>query len=151
MKVKRQAIILDIIKDNNIETQEELMRMLQIKGYEVTQATISRDINDLKLVKVPIGDGKYKYTIGNNTNKNDMSEKFFELFSAAVSSVVYSGNIVVIKTLSGMAQAICSYMDCMDFNGVLGTIAGDDTIFIATNGDNCSLSLAKELNLLFNK
>lgn len=151
MKIKRQAMILDIIKDNNIETQEELMHMLQIKGFEVTQATISRDINDLKLVKTPIGCGKYKYTVGNDTTKNDMSERFFALFSASVSSVVYSSNIVIIKTLSGMAQAICSYMDCMDFSGVLGTIAGDDTIFIVTNSESYSSSLVKELNLLFNK
>ena len=80
-----------------------------------------------------------------------MSEKFFTLFSASVMSVVHSNNIVVIKTLSGMAQAICSYMDKMDFKGILGTIAGDDTIFIATSGENSSLSLIRELNLLFNK
>lgn len=150
LKTKRQAIILELVKNNNIETQDELMHMLRLKGFEVTQATVSRDINELRLIKTPIGDGRYKYTIG-NIMENDMSERFFSLFSTSILSVVYSSNIVVIKTFSGMAQAICASMDCMEWNGVLGTIAGDDTIFVATSGESYSSSLAKELNVLFNK
>lgn len=128
MKTRRQAAILDLISEYSIETQEELLTRLKDKGYNVTQATISRDIKELRLLKTLSNDGKYRYT-SYSKNISD-AEGFIGFINNSVVSVKSAQNIVVIKTLAGMANAICASIDSADFKGIVGTIAGDDTIFI---------------------
>ena len=127
MKTRRHAVILQLIKDNDIETQEELMNFLSAEGFSVTQATVSRDIKELRLIKSLTPTGKYKYSTVRENN-SDISSKFYSLFSGSVVSMDTAQNILVIKCLTGMAQAVCASMDTLDFEGVVGTLAGDDTI-----------------------
>ncbi len=147
MKARRQTKILELIRDKRIETQEELLNELHNQGFNVTQATVSRDIKELKLIKIPSGDGSYKYASAPQKNFSFSSETL-SIFTGSVTSVDYSANIVVLKTNSGMAQAVCAAFDSVHRPGVVGTIAGDDTIFIATRGENASLSLVTELKRL---
>lgn len=129
MKTRRQAAILDLISENAIETQEELLNRLKEKGYNVTQATVSRDIKELRLLKTLSNDGKYRYT-SYSKSISDANQNINGFINRSVISVKAAHNMVVIKTLAGMANAICASIDSVDFKGVLGTIAGDDTIFI---------------------
>ena len=129
MKDKRHKKILELIDNFNIETQDDLLSMLKECGFNVTQATVSRDIKDLRLVKTIDNTGKYKYTLDVNLS-NGVTCNSLKGFSYSIKSIDSSGNMVVIKTLSGMAQAVCANIDSMDVNNMLGTIAGDDTIFI---------------------
>lgn len=128
MKKKRQEAILNMIEKEEIGTQEELMNRLKEKGYDVTQATISRDIKSLKLIKSPVGEGQYKYSFVPGGNE-DNSSKYYSIISSSVTVVNYAGNMVVIKSFPGMAQAACAALDNLQIGGILGTIAGDDTIF----------------------
>lgn len=144
MKAQRHAKILDLISKYNIETQEELLKLLEEDNFKVTQATVSRDIKELKLIKTPVGNGKYKYTVGNKTGI-DMSTSFNTLFKNTVISIDFSNNMIVLKTLSGMAQGVCTALDAMEWDGVLGTIAGDDTIFILAKSSNKAVTLTAEL------
>ncbi|MBR1731067.1 MAG: arginine repressor [Ruminococcus sp.] len=129
MKTRRQAAILDLINEYSIETQEELLTRLKEKGYNVTQATVSRDIKELRLLKTLSNDGKYRYT-SYTKNSTETSGGFNGFINSSVVSVKPAQNIVVIKTLAGMANAICASIDTIDFKGIVGTLAGDDTIFI---------------------
>ncbi len=147
MKSGRHAKILDIISEYRIETQDELLKRLKDEGYKATQATISRDIKDLRLVKTLGSDGKYRYTAGSRSS-SDIRSNFAALFSSSVSSIEAAQNIVVIKTLSGMAQAVCAALDSNNFTAVVGTIAGDDTIFIACRSAQLAESLIEELKKL---
>lgn len=144
MKARRQTKILELIKDKRIETQEELLNELRGQGFNVTQATVSRDIKELRLIKIPAGDGNYKYAIAPQKNPIIPSD-VLSIFTSSVTSVDYSFNIVVLKTHSGMAQAVCAAFDNVHRPGVVGTIAGDDTIFIATRVEEASLALVTEL------
>ncbi len=131
MKIDRQEKILEIIKKYDVGTQEQLLDMLKKKGINSTQATVSRDIKHLNLKKVLGKNGEYKYEQVNSKftkNKND----FTSLFSSTVVSIDYSRNIIVLKTISGMAQGICAKLDTLKLSDIVGTIAGDDTIFIVT-------------------
>ena len=129
MKISRHAKILEIIERNPIETQEELAEELKKSGYNITQATVSRDIKELKLVKVLDEKGIYKYA---SLKEQDsmLSERLVKVFTESVLSVDYAGNIVVIKTFSGAANAAAEALDVFDIKEVVGTIAGDNTIFI---------------------
>ncbi len=147
MKSRRHAKILDIIGEYPIETQDELMTQLRAEGYKATQATISRDIKDLRLVKTLGGDGKYRY-VSAAKNENDIRTHFSNLFKTSVNSVDYAQNIVVIKTLSGMAQAVCASLDSNSHKSIVGTIAGDDTIFIACRTSEFAVELTKDLKKL---
>ncbi|MDD5603877.1 MAG: arginine repressor [Eubacteriales bacterium] len=129
MKYDRQAGILELIENHEIETQDELVARLAAKGFEVTQATVSRDIKELKIIKVMTGDGKSRYSIMNQGGA-DVSDKLLTIFSKAYISADYANNIVVIKTLPGMAQAAASAIDSLKWGDIIGTIAGDDTIMI---------------------
>lgn len=129
MKTRRHAKILELIKEFDIETQDELLRYLRSDGFDVTQATVSRDIKELRLVKSLSHTGKYKYSSGTDGGK-DMSSKFFSLFADSVLSVEAAMNIVVIKTMTGMAQAVCASMDAAFTQNFVGTLAGEDTIFV---------------------
>lgn len=140
MKYNRQAKILDIIEKNIVETQEELSIFLKQSGVDVTQATVSRDIKELKLVKVTTLDGGSRYS----TMVNDgtiVSNKLLMIFSQAYVSSDYANNIVVVKTLSGMAQAVASAVDSLRWPEVIGTIGGDDSIIIICRAEK----LAEEL------
>ncbi len=148
MKTHRQTRILELIKNNSIETQTELLEMLRRDGYNVTQATVSRDIKELRLIKVLDADGKYKYAYDTSTGEDEESHSY--LFSTAVTGVEYSHSLAVIKTHSGMAQAVCAALDSMQRAGVMGSIAGDDTIFVATRTDAAAAALVSELRELIN-
>lgn len=147
MKTRRHAKILELIQEYNIDTQEELLRLLRSTGFDVTQATVSRDIKELRLVKTLGSDGRYKYSTGKSENL-DISAKFFTLFSDSVLSVDFAGNMVVVKCMNGMAQGVCAAMDAMHWEGVVGTLAGDDTIFIIVRTENNAIGLVTELKKL---
>ena len=147
MKSRRHAKILDIITEYPIETQDELLTRLKDEGYKATQATISRDIKDLRLVKTLGSDGKYRY-VSASKNSTDIRSNFSSLVASSVNSIDFAQNIVVIKTLSGMAQAVCAALDSNDYKAVVGTIAGDDTIFIACRSSQLAVNLTEELKKL---
>ncbi len=127
MKKKRQAVILELIKNNDIETQEELARMLSQEGFTTTQGTISRDIRELKLTKISGADKKQKYAPLAVDNPQ-VSDKYKRVLSEGIVSMDYAQNILVIKTVSGMAMACAAALDSISIKGILGSIAGDDTI-----------------------
>ena len=147
MKTGRHARILDIIAEHPNETQDELLTRLREEGFKATQATISRDIKDLRLVKTLGSDGKYRY-VSASRSSTDIRTNFSNLFSTSVDSIDVAQNLVVIKTLSGMAQAVCAALDSADYPSVVGTIAGDDTIFIACRTADLAVSLTEELKKL---
>lgn len=130
MKGNRHAKIIELIQKNHIETQEELAEYLNQEGFRVTQATVSRDIRDLKLTKVPDKNGKQRYAVHMNEG-NGMGEKYMRVLRDGYISMDMAQNILVIKTVSGMAMAVCAAIDAMRWNEVVGSIAGDDTIMCA--------------------
>ena len=130
MKQKRQAMILAIIEQYDIETQDELQEKLAEAGFKTTQATISRDIREINLTKVAVAGGRQKYTLGKQTNHESI-ESYRKVLSAGILSMVPAENLIVIKTVSGMAMAVAAALDNVEINGLLGSIAGDDTIFLA--------------------
>ncbi len=146
MKTRRHAKILELIKENDIDTQEELLIFLREGGFDVTQATVSRDIKELRLVKALSRNGQYRYSTGGE-NTGDISSKFYSLFSDSVKTVESSMNMVVVKTQTGMAQAVCASMDSIYWQGFVGTLAGEDTIFIVCTDE----STAKETEEGFRK
>ncbi|HNX14678.1 MAG TPA: arginine repressor [Oscillospiraceae bacterium] len=129
MKNKRQERILELIASKEIQTQDDLLKMLNDSGYNVTQATVSRDIKELKLVKVTTSNGKYRYSVGTRSNLNEPESRFISMCEQNAITSDFAGNICVIRCLSGTANAICAAMDVAR-NDIVGTIAGDDTIFI---------------------
>lgn len=130
MKVSRHAKIVELIHKYHIETQEELAEMLNQEGFQVTQATVSRDIRDLKLTKVQTEAGRQKYAIL-KTVENTLREKYFRVLKDGYISMDMAQNILVIKTVSGMAMAVAAAIDDMHWHEVVGCIAGDDTIMCA--------------------
>ena len=129
MKLRRHEAIINLVNNQDINTQEELMENLQKQGFKVTQATVSRDIKELRIFKALGKDGKYRYSTGGR-NALDKTSGFESLFASSVEEVDSAENIVVIKTMTGMAQAVCMSLDNIDFENIVGTIAGDDTIFV---------------------
>ena len=144
LKNSRHKRILEIIRSQNVETQEELMQKLCESGYSVTQATVSRDINTLRLVKIPDGSGGYKYSeTGLKSSVN--TSKYFAMFTENVTSVSRGQNIVCLKCLTGMAQAVCASFDSINKENIVGTIAGEDTIFILCKTDKDAEALTDEM------
>ena len=136
-------MILDIIDKNDIETQEDLAEALRETGYEVTQATISRDIKELRLVKVLTPNNTYKYATVDKADKV-MTNRFIRVFSEAVLSIVAANNLIIIKTLSGSAHAAGNTIDSMRWPEIVGSIAGDDTILVvAPDNDAAQVLVAK--------
>ena len=127
MKIGRHAKIVDLIGKYDIETQEELAEYLREAGYRVTQATISRDIRELKLTKIPTNDGKQKYALMQNQSTG-MNEKYLRVLKDGFVSMDMAQNILIVKTVSGMAMAVAAAIDAMHWTEVAGCIAGDDTI-----------------------
>ena len=130
MKVNRRAKIIELINKYHIETQEELAEYLNREGFKVTQATVSRDIRDLKLTKVPYEGGRQKYAV-HQTVETEMNEKYIRILRDGYLSMDMAQNILVIKTVAGMASAVCAALDAMKWNEIVGSIAGDDTIMCA--------------------
>lgn len=130
MKIERQAKILELIVKNEIGTQEELTARLEEAGFNATQATVSRDIREMKLTKIADSTGKLRYVAFKSTEE-DMNEKYIRIFLDGFVSMDNAGNILVIKTVSGMAMAVAAAMDHFDYPEVVGVIAGDDTIMCA--------------------
>lgn len=145
MKNLRHKTILEIINTNDIETQETLQEELVKRGFNVAQPTISRDIQELRLIKAAIGDGRYKYIQSEN---HDV--RFSNLLIQTMISVDYAMNIVVVKCHTGMAQAACAMLDSMNYNQILGTIAGDDTIFILLKNEESARQLMLSLKKIIN-
>ncbi len=149
MKIKRQSKIVELIRKNDIETQEELAKLLKDAGFVVTQATISRDIRELKITKVTEGK-KQKYAVLSDDNVV-VSEKLIRIFKDAVTHIDYSQNIVVIKTLDGMAMAVAAILDSMGNSAILGSIAGDDTVFCVIKSEENAHNLIEQLKSVVHK
>lgn len=147
MKTKRQTKMLELIKKHNIETQEELSDYLQKEGYQVTQATVSRDIRELKLTKVAMSNGRQKYASLTEANE-DLSEKYTRVFRDAFVSMDMAQNILVIKTVSGMAMAVAAAIDAMHLHEIVGCIAGDDTIMCAVRSVDDTIAVMSRLRKL---
>ncbi len=147
MKTKRQAKMLELIKRNDIETQEELSDYLEREGYQVTQATVSRDIRELKLTKVAMSNGRQKYVALQETDEN-LSQKYVHVFHDGFVSMDMAQNILVIKTVSGMAMAVAAALDAMHMHEIVGCIAGDDTIMCAIRSVDDTVAVMNRLKKL---
>lgn len=145
MKSARQNKILEIIEKNDIETQDELASRLKQEGFNVTQATVSRDIREMKLTKISNGDGKQKYSAIAG-NDSEISERLIRVFKETVVKIDYAQNILVIKTLEGMGMAVGVALDNMQNSEILGTIAGDNTVFCVVRGHQQAMSIIDKLN-----
>ncbi len=148
MKSKRQEKILEIITKNNIETQEDLISALRKEGYNATQATASRDIRQLKLLKV-MADGVYKY-VAPKTEMDDVSEYNSALMSS-IREIRHACNNVVLKTSPGLAQAVAAAIDSMNYIEILGCVAGDDTIIIVTTSEETGAAVADKITKISGK
>ncbi len=144
MKYNRHAKILDIIENYEIETQDDLAERLRQSGMDVTQATISRDIKELRLVKVLSTDGRYRYS-AMNSDAGNMNDRLLVIIKEAYVSCDYANNILVIKTLPGMAQAVAATIDSLGWNDIVGTIAGDDTIMVVCRAEKIAEDLMDKL------
>ena len=145
MKNSRQSMILEIITQENIETQEQLLARLQERGITSTQATISRDIKQMHLVKEPVGHGVYKYAVSGNRTKLNFAEKLRTIFRESITGVDYAQNIVVLKTMPGLASAACSALDNMDIAYMVGSLAGDDTAFLLMEDTASAAAFCEEI------
>ncbi|MGI6622484.1 MAG: arginine repressor [Clostridiaceae bacterium] len=144
MKYNRHAKILDIIENNVIETQDDLADKLRELGMDVTQATISRDIKELRLIKVLTPDGKYRYSAMNSDTGN-MNDRLLIIIKEAYVSCDYANNILVIKTLPGMAQAVAATLDALGWSDIVGTIAGDDTVMVVCRAEKIAEDLMDKI------
>jgi transcriptional regulator of arginine metabolism len=150
MKIERHSKIVELISKYDIETQEELAEKLNEAGFNVTQATVSRDIRELKLTKVSTDGNKQKYVVL-QSQEGWMSEKYIRVLQDGFLNMTKASNILVIKTVSGMAMAVAAALDAMQFKEVVGCIAGDDTIFCATRSEEETLSLMDRLRKIVGK
>lgn len=146
MKNDRQAKILEIIKGEAIETQEQLQQRLSAIGIACTQATISRDIKQLHLIKEPIGQGKYRYAISIQRNRLNIADKLRTIFRESIVSVDYAQNMVVLKTMSGLANAAAAALDSMRISYVVGSIAGDDTVLLILRDTDSARNFCDEIH-----
>lgn len=150
MKISRHAKIIELISQYDIETQEELAEYLNKAGFKVTQATVSRDIRDLKLTKVSVGAGKQKYIV-HRQEEPEMSEKYIRVLRDGYVSMDMAQNILVIKTVSGMAMAVAVAVDSMKWNEVVGCIAGDDTIMCAIRTVEDTVAVMDKIRKIISK
>ena len=150
MKSQRQAKIMEIISNTNVETQEQLLAELQAAGFRGTQATISRDIKELRIVKELTSLGSYRYTTSANELSGTFSARLNTIFRECVVSFDYAQNMVVIRTLPGLASAAASAIDAMNMSAVLGSLAGDDTVMIVMRDVNTAATFCSEIRNLLN-
>lgn len=149
MKTQRQAKIMEIISTRDIETQEQLLKALQESGFYSTQATISRDIKELRIVKELTSFGTYRYTTSSKDGASAFSTRLNTIFRECITSYDYAQNIIVIKTMPGLASAAASAVDAMNMPVVVGTLAGDDTVFLVMRDSNAAAAFCTEIrNLL---
>ena len=145
MKTKRQAKIVEIISNTNVETQEQLLDALREAGFNSTQATISRDIKELRIVKELTSLGTYRYSVSEKDAPPALTDRLNTIFRECVTSIDYAENIIVIHTLPGLASAAGSALDAMKINVVLGTLAGDDTVMIVMRDSNAAAAFCGEI------
>ena len=148
MKSNRQSMILELIAQQDIETQNQMMEALRQRGIKSTQATLSRDIRDMRLIKELGPNGNYRYVMAASQDNADLDARLKKIFKECVLSYDLAQNILVIKTLPGLAQAAGSTLDGMDIPGLVGTIAGDDTAFLALKDPDAAVKLYHELEQL---
>ena len=150
MKNQRQAKILEIISNRNVETQEQLLAALQDAGFRATQATISRDIKELRIVKELTNLGTYRYATSANELNGTFSSRLNTIFRECVVSFDYAQNIIVVRTLPGLASAAASAIDGMNMSAVVGSLAGDDTVMIVMRDMNAAATFCGEIKNLLN-
>jgi len=148
MKTNRQAMIVGIIKEQPIATQEELGEALKNRGVDVTQATLSRDIKELGLIKVPTVDGSYLYSLAQDRTFADVVRRAQRMIEDAVVSIDAAENIVVIKTMSGIAQGVADAFDALELPEVIGSVAGDNTIILVVRKCELVAKVLERLNQL---
>jgi len=145
MKSQRQAKILEIISNQNVETQEQLLALLQGDGFRCTQATISRDIKELRIVKELTSLGTYRYTTPTSEVKGSFSSRLNTIFRECVTGFDYAQNIIVIRTLPGLASAAGSAIDAMNMSMIVGSLAGDDTVIVIMRDNNAAAAFCGEI------
>ena len=148
MKLDRQNAIMEIITKQDIETQNQLMEALAARGVKSTQPTLSREIRDMRLIKELGPNGNYRYVMAASQDNADLDARLRKIFKECVLSYDLAQNILVIKTLPGLAQAAGSTLDGMDIPGLVGTIAGDDTAFLALKDPDAAVKLYHEIEQL---
>ncbi len=148
MKLQRQAKIMEIITTHNVETQEQLLEELDEAGYRTTQATISRDIKELRIVKELTSFGTYRYSASTNEISGTFSSRLNTIFRECITGYDYAQNMVVVHTIPGLASAAASAVDAMSMSVVLGTLAGDDTVFIVMRDSNAAAAFCGEIKSL---
>lgn len=151
MKKDRHEKIMELIHTRDVETQEELAACLQAAGFKVTQATVSRDIRQMHLSKVPAGNGRQKYAVLSSHQDQHMNDKYVRILKDGFSSMDMAQNILVIKTVSGMAMAVAAAVDAMKFPEVVGCIAGDDTIMVAVRTVEDTKKLMDRIHTMIQK
>ena len=150
MKSKRQAKIMEIISTTNVETQEQLLDALREAGFNSTQATISRDIKELRIIKELTSFGTYHYTAAAREVPGTFTGRLNTIFRECVTSFDYAQNIIVVRTLPGLASAAGSAIDAMNLHSVVGTLAGDDTVMIVMRDTNAAATLCGEIKSILN-
>lgn len=145
MKISRQAKIIELINKFDIDTQEELAERLMQDGYNVTQATVSRDIRELKLTKVAMDDGSQRYIVLQKTEIG-LSDRYARVFREGFVSMDRAQNILVIKTISGMAMAVAAALDALEISSIVGSIAGDDTVMCAIRTNEETIKVMEKLS-----
>ena len=150
MKTKRQTKILELIQKHDIETQEELSAYLTKDGYQVTQATVSRDIRELKLTKIAMDNGRQRYAVLSDADTG-MAEKLVRVLREGFVSMDYAGNILVIKTVSGMASAVGAAVDAIKLSEIIGSIAGDDTLMCVIRTEEDAVNIMNKLRKIVEK
>lgn len=146
MKTDRQRRILEIVEREPIDTQELLQQRLQEQGVVCTQATISRDIKQLHLIKEPVGQGRYRYTVSSQRNRLNVADKLRNIFRESITSVDFAQNLVVIKTMAGLANAAAAALDGMNIPYMVGTLAGDDTAFLVMRDTESARSFCEDIH-----
>ena len=145
MKRARQAEILNVIRMMDVETQEQLLVRLQERGITSTQATISRDIKQMHLIKEPVGHGVYKYAVSGNRTRLNFAEKLRTIFRESITSIDSAQNIVVIKTMPGLANGAAAALDGMEVPYLVGSLAGDDTVLLVLRDNAAAAEFADEI------
>ncbi len=148
MKSQRQAKIMEIISNRNVETQEQLLQELLSAGFRSTQATISRDIKELRIIKELTSFGTYRYTTATGEAGGTFSSKLNTIFKECITAYDYAQNIIIIRTLPGLASAAASAIDAMNMSVVVGSIAGDDTVMIVMRDNNAAAAFCGEIQHL---
>ena len=147
MKNVRQSEILNIVQSKDIDTQEQLLEELRARGFTTTQATISRDIKQLRLIKEPIGQGKYRYTASaGQQSRLNVEDKLRSIFRDSIVSVDYAQNIIVIKTMAGLANAAAAALDGMSISDMVGSLAGDDTALLVMRDIEAARGFCQEIH-----